>query len=56
VGLTIIVPEIGLDPNQPRSFAGPAAFGHLIASDRGTPQPHPPFSAVRVDLQLGRHG
>jgi hypothetical protein len=31
-GLTIIVPEIGVDPNLPRSFAVPAAYGDLIAA------------------------
>src|SRR4029453_4723266 len=29
-GLTIIVPEVGVDPNLPRSFAVPAAYGDLI--------------------------
>jgi hypothetical protein len=31
-GLTIIVPEVGVDPNLPRSFAVPAAYGDLIAA------------------------
>jgi hypothetical protein len=31
-GLTIIVPEVGIDPNLPRSFAIPAAYGDLIAA------------------------
>src|SRR4030095_14166147 len=32
VGLTIIVPEVGVDPNLPRSFAVPAAYGAPIAA------------------------
>jgi hypothetical protein len=32
VGLTMIVPEVGVDPNLPRSFAIPAAYGDLIAA------------------------
>jgi hypothetical protein len=32
VGLTIIVPEVGVDPNLPRSFAVPAAYGDLMAA------------------------
>jgi hypothetical protein len=31
-GLTIIAPEVGVDPNLPRSFAVPAAYGDLIAA------------------------
>jgi hypothetical protein len=31
-GLTIIVPEVGVDPNLPRSFAVPAAYGDLMAA------------------------
>jgi hypothetical protein len=31
-GLTIIVPGVGVDPNLPRSFAVPAAYGDLIAA------------------------
>jgi hypothetical protein len=31
-GLAIIVPEVGVDPNLPRSFATPAAYGDLIAA------------------------
>jgi hypothetical protein len=31
-GLTIVVPEVGVDPNLPRSFAVPAAYGDLIAA------------------------